>query len=108
MRLVGRALVRVAGRHRDAVDAERADAVEEARDALRIGVVEQRAVDVDAEARVPSPPGSPPPRGRTRRSSHTERSCISRSPSRCTDQTKYGLGSNSESRFFISSALVQR
>ena len=50
VRLVGRALVCIAGRHRNAVDAQRAGLVEKPRDALRIGIVEQRAIDVDPEA----------------------------------------------------------
>ena len=50
MLLVGRALVGIAGRYRDAVDAHLLDAVEKVRDLLGIGVVEQRAIDAEAEA----------------------------------------------------------
>ena len=50
MLLVGRALIGIAGRNRDAVDAEFLDCVEERRDAIGLGSVEQRAIDVDAEA----------------------------------------------------------
>ena len=48
--LVGRALVGVAGRDRDAVDAELLDVVEERRESSAGSAVEQGAVDVDAEA----------------------------------------------------------
>ena len=41
MRLVGRALIGVARRDGDAVDADRHDLVEEARDALGLGAVER-------------------------------------------------------------------
>src|SRR5450755_3974929 len=50
MLLVRRTLVRVSGRHRDAVDAEPRDLVEKLGHALRDGVVEQRAIDVDPES----------------------------------------------------------
>ena len=50
MLLVRRALVGIARRHGDAVDAHLHDGVEELRHPLRVGVVEQRAVDVAAEA----------------------------------------------------------
>src|SRR5690348_7447624 len=50
VRLVGRALVGIARRHRDAVEPGFHHRVEEARDAFRLGAVEQRAIDVDAEA----------------------------------------------------------
>src|SRR5690606_32081575 len=48
--LVGRALVGVAGRDRYPVDAERLHVVEEGGVTVGIGAVEERAVDVDAEA----------------------------------------------------------
>ena len=50
MLLVGRALVGVARRDGDAVDAELRHRIEEGGDALRIRVVEEGAVDRDAEA----------------------------------------------------------
>src|SRR5581483_5591338 len=50
MLLVGGALVGIARRHGDAVDAELADRVEERRDPRRVGRVEQGGVDVDPEA----------------------------------------------------------
>src|SRR6478672_7460565 len=48
--LVGSALIGVTGRNRDAVDAESHDVVEERGHALGLGIAEQRAVDVHAEA----------------------------------------------------------
>src|SRR5215472_14999466 len=48
--LIRRTLVRVARRYGDAVDAELVNPIEKARDALGIGIVEQRAIDVDAKA----------------------------------------------------------
>ncbi|KOS92276.1 hypothetical protein DM53_4518 [Burkholderia mallei] len=48
--LIRRALVRVARRHGDAVDADRPQRIEELRDAFGERIVEQRAVDVHAEA----------------------------------------------------------
>src|SRR5262249_42053368 len=50
MRLVGGALIGVAGRDGDAVEPHLHHLVEEARVALGIGAVEEGAVDVDAEA----------------------------------------------------------
>ena len=50
MLLVGRALIGIARRNRDAVEADRLHLVEERCDALGLGAVEQGAVDVDAEA----------------------------------------------------------
>src|SRR6185437_14317294 len=50
MRLIGRALIGIAGRDGDAVETQLHHRVEEARNARCIGAVEQRAVDVDAEA----------------------------------------------------------
>ena len=50
MLLVGRALVGVARRNGDAVDAERGHRIEEGGDARRIRVVEEGAVDRDAKA----------------------------------------------------------
>src|SRR6185437_16657683 len=50
MRLVGRSLVRVSRRYGDAIDAERTHAVEKFRDAVGLGIVEQRAVDIDPES----------------------------------------------------------
>src|ERR1700710_1018161 len=47
--LIRRAFVRITRRHRNAVHAHGPERVEEIRYALRIGVVEQRAVDVHAE-----------------------------------------------------------
>ena len=49
MLLVGRTLIGIAGRHRDAIDAERRHVVEERGRPLRVGIVEQRGVDRDAE-----------------------------------------------------------
>ena len=48
--LVGRALIGIAGRDGDAVHAHRHHLVEERGGALRIGAVEQGAVDLGAEA----------------------------------------------------------
>ena len=48
--LIGRALIGIAGRHRDAVQPHRHHLVEELGGAFRIGAVEQRAVDLGAEA----------------------------------------------------------
>ncbi len=48
--LVGRALISIAGRHGDAVHPQLHHIVEERGDPLGRGAVEQRAVDVDAEA----------------------------------------------------------
>src|SRR6185312_6003838 len=48
--LVRRALIGIAGRNRDAVDADGSGLVEESGDLVRLGVIEQRAVDVDPEA----------------------------------------------------------
>src|ERR1700733_13235748 len=50
MLLVGRALVGVTRRHRDAIDAELGHRIEEGGDTLRVRVVEEGAVDGDAEA----------------------------------------------------------
>ena len=50
MLLVGRALIGVAGRHGDAVDAEPGHRIEKGGDALGIRVVEEGAIDGDAEA----------------------------------------------------------
>src|SRR5579862_8723119 len=50
MRLVGGALVGVAGRDRDAVDAHLGHRVEKPRDPLGFGRIEQRRVAVDPEA----------------------------------------------------------
>ena len=50
MLLVGRALVGVARRHRDAVDAELGHRIEEGGDARRVRIIEEGAVDGDAEA----------------------------------------------------------
>src|SRR6516225_948226 len=47
--LVRRALVGVARRHGDAVGAKRLHVIEEARGPFRLGVAEERAIDVDAE-----------------------------------------------------------
>ncbi len=50
MLLVGGALIGIAGGDGDPLDAERADLVEEGRDPFRLRIVEQSAVDGDAEA----------------------------------------------------------
>src|SRR6185312_11699953 len=50
MRLIGGALIGIARRHGNAVDAARHHIVEEGGDSLGLGTVEKRAVDVDAEA----------------------------------------------------------
>src|SRR6266566_1975336 len=50
VRLIRRPFIRISGRYRDAIDAERAGLVEKPRDAVRVGIVEQGAVDVDAKA----------------------------------------------------------
>src|SRR3984957_4262617 len=50
MLLVRRALVSVTRRHRDAVDAELSHRIEEGGDARRVRVIEEGAVDRDAEA----------------------------------------------------------
>src|SRR5437588_11225071 len=52
MRLVGGALIGVAGRDGDAVEPHRHDVVEELGIALGIGAVEEGAVDVDAETAI--------------------------------------------------------
>ena len=50
MLLVRRALIGIAGRQRDAIDTERHDAVEELGHPRRLGIAEQRAVDIHPEA----------------------------------------------------------
>ncbi len=56
MRLVGRALIGVARRHRDPVDAHLGHRVEEPRDPLGFGIVEQGRIDVDPKpARLDEP-----------------------------------------------------
>src|SRR6185437_9014233 len=50
MRLIGGALIGIARRHGDAIDAARHDIVEEPRHALGIGAVEEGAIDVDAKS----------------------------------------------------------
>src|SRR5262249_6155896 len=50
MLLIWCALIGVARRNRDAIDAERHNTIEEARHALRIGAAEQRAVDIYPKA----------------------------------------------------------
>src|ERR1700676_1124843 len=50
VRLIGRPFIRISRRYGDAIDAERAGLVEKPRDAVRVGIVEQGAVDVDAKA----------------------------------------------------------
>jgi hypothetical protein len=47
MLLVRGALISIPGRHRDAVDIEPHDAIEEVRNALGLCIAEQRAVDID-------------------------------------------------------------
>src|ERR1700694_4570966 len=48
--LIRRPFIRISRRYRDAIDAERAGLVEKPRDAVRVGIVEQGAVDVNAKA----------------------------------------------------------
>ena len=48
--LIGRALIGVARRHGDALDAEALHVVKKLGDTRRIGVVEQSAIDGNAEA----------------------------------------------------------
>src|SRR6266487_4008278 len=96
MLLVRRSLVGVTGRNGDGVDPEVASLVEERRRLFGNYIVEQGAVDVDAKAAL----FGGADRG--------DRSCISLSPSRCTDQTKNGLGWYWSSFFCINSALVHR
>ena len=50
MLLIRRALVGVARRHGDALDAQRRHAIEKRGDPGGIGIVEQRAIDGDAES----------------------------------------------------------
>ena len=105
---VGGALVGVAGRDGDALDAHRLHLVEEVGDPLGVGAVEQRAVDVDAKSlglgRLDRLDGDVVdarladrlvvhPRGRRRDG---------------LDQVKLGLGLNRSSFFSSSRALVHR
>ena len=48
--LIGRALISITGRYRDAVDAHGFDIVEELGNALGFSIIEESAVDIDAEA----------------------------------------------------------
>src|SRR3984893_5925974 len=48
--LIRRPFIRISRRYRDAIDAERAGLVEKPRDAVRVGIVEQGAVDINAKA----------------------------------------------------------
>ena len=106
MFLVGRALVGVTRRHRDPIDAELGHGIEEARDTFRIRIVEQGAVDVDAEALG---------LGRFERLDRAVvDACLAHrfvmhllSPSRCIDQLKFVRGLYWLIFFSSSSAFVQ-
>src|SRR5207245_7821973 len=50
--LIGGSLVCISGRYGDAIYAERAHMVEKPRDAGRLGLVDQRAIDLDPERAV--------------------------------------------------------